>query len=163
MAAACALMGSITDPRALGTRLLCVLMPPKFFIDDSLILPPFSRPKEVVIERGPNIQPLPTRGPIEDFAESSIILKIGDNITTDDILPAGAKVLPLRFKDPDKFQRIQQGDQLTIKDIRNRLKENGFLKVENEVSDGLKQREKEILLSGGLLNHTRDRKAHGTY
>jgi aconitate hydratase len=79
-------------------------------------------------------------------------------------------ILPLTFKDPDEFERVQQGDQLRIKGIRERLKGNGFLKVENvtkervfEVSDGLNQREKEVLLSGGLLNYTRDRKAHGAY
>jgi aconitate hydratase len=175
--------------------------------------------------------------------EGSIILKMGDNITTDHILPAGAKVLPLRsnipaiseylfervdagfyrrakelgggflvggenygqgssrehaalapmylgikailaksyarihrsnlinfgilpliFKDPDEFQRIQQGDQLRIKDIRDRLEKDGFLKIENvtqqrtfEVSHGLSHREAEILLAGGLLNYTRNR------
>jgi len=75
-------------------------MPPKFLIDDSLILPPSSIPEKVVIERGPNIKPLPLRGPLEDFMEGSVILKVGDNITTDDILPAGAKILPLRSNIP---------------------------------------------------------------
>jgi aconitate hydratase len=69
-------------------------------IDDSLILPPSLKPEEVVIERGPNIKPLPTRGPLEDFMEGLVILKVGDNITTDHILPAGAKILPLRSNIP---------------------------------------------------------------
>jgi aconitate hydratase len=100
VATACALMGSITDPRKLGPRPPRVPMPPKFLIDDSLILPPSSIPEKVVIERGPNIKPLPLRGPLEDFMEGSVILKVGDNITTDDILPAGAKILPLRSNIP---------------------------------------------------------------
>jgi aconitate hydratase len=100
VATAGALMGSITDPRRLGPRPPRVPMPPKFLIDDSLILPPSSIPEKVVIERGPNIKPLPLRGPLEDFMEGSVILKVGDNITTDDILPAGAKILPLRSNIP---------------------------------------------------------------
>jgi aconitate hydratase len=100
VATACALKGSITDPRKLGSRPPRVPMPQKFLIDDSLILPPSSKPAKVVIERGPNIQPLPLRGPLEDFMGGSVILKVGDNISTDDILPAGAKVLPLRSNIP---------------------------------------------------------------
>ena len=100
VAAACALMGSITDPRKLGSRLPRVPMPKKNLIDDSLIIPPSSKPEKVVIERGPNIKPLPLRGPLEDSLEGSVILKVKDNITTDEILPAGAKVLPLRSNIP---------------------------------------------------------------
>jgi aconitate hydratase len=100
IAAACALKGVITDPRTLGPRPPRIPMPKQFLIDDSLILPPSSRPEEVVIERGPNIKPLPVRGPLEDSMEGLVILKVGDNITTDDILPAGAKVLPLRSNIP---------------------------------------------------------------
>ena len=63
-----------------------------------------------MIERGANIKPLPLRGPLEDLHGGSVILKVGDNITTDDILPAGAKVLPLRSNIPaiseHLFERI---------------------------------------------------------
>jgi aconitate hydratase len=240
VAIACALKGSITDPRKLGPRPPRVPMPPKFLVDDSLILSPPSKPEKVAIERGPNIKPLPLRGPLEDFMEGSVILKVGDNITTDDILPAGARVLPLRsnipaiseylferidarfvkrtkqleggfvvggenygqgssrehaalapmylgikalltksyarihrsnlinfgilpltFKDPDEFSRIQQGDSLRITNLRKGLEADGLLTIENEtqkrsfeVLHGLNQREMEILLAGGLLNHS---------
>jgi aconitate hydratase len=173
-----------------------------------------------------------------------VILKVGDNITTDDILPAGAKILPLRsnipaiskylferldahfaertkqlgggfvvggenygqgssrehaalapmylgikailtksyarihrsnlinfgvlpltFEDPDEFSKIQQGDRLRITQLRNALLEGGLLKIENvtqrrifNVSHGLNSREREILLAGGLLNYTRERR-----
>jgi aconitate hydratase len=240
VAIACALKGSITDPRKLGPKPPRVPMPLKFLIDDGLILSPPSRPEKVVIGRGPNIKPFPLRGPLEDLIEGSVILKVGDNITTDDILPAGAKVLPLRsnipaisehlferidahfvkrakqleggfvvggenygqgssrehaalapmylgikailtrsyarihrsnlinfgilpltFKDPDEFSRIQQGDYLRITNLRKGLRTGGLLTIENEtqkrsfeVLHGLNQREIEILLAGGLLNHT---------
>ena len=113
VAAACALRGSITDPRKLGPRPPRIAMPQRFIIDDSLILPPSSKPEKVVIERGPNIKPLPLRGPLENMVEGSVILKVKDNITTDDILPAGAKVLPLRSNIPAiseyLFERIDTG------------------------------------------------------
>jgi predicted aconitate hydratase len=100
VAIACALKGMITDPRTLGPRPPRIPMPEKFLIDDSLILLPSSKPEKVVIERGPNIKPLPIRGPLEDRMEGSVLLKVGDNISTDDILPAGARVLPLRSNIP---------------------------------------------------------------
>ena len=100
VAAACALRGVITDPRKLGLRPPRILMPQRFLIDDSMILPPSSNPENVVIERGPNIRPVPTRGPLEDCLEGPVLLKVGDNITTDHILPAGAKILPLRSNIP---------------------------------------------------------------
>jgi aconitate hydratase len=100
VAAACALKGVITDPRKLGPRSPRILMPRRFLIDDSMILPPSSKPEKVVIERGPNIKPLPIRDRLEDLIEGSVLLKVGDNITTDDILPAGAKILPLRSNIP---------------------------------------------------------------
>lgn len=113
VAAACALEGVITDPRKLGPRPPRVLMPNRFLIDDSMILSPSSKPEKVVIERGPNIRPLPTRGSLEDSLEGSVLLKVGDNITTDHILPAGAKVLPLRSNIPAiseyVFERVDPG------------------------------------------------------
>jgi aconitate hydratase len=241
VASACALTGVITDPRELGQKPPRIPMPKRFFIDDSMILTPSPNPDGVMIERGPNIKPLPTRGPLEDSIEGSVILKVGDNITTDHILPAGARVLPLRsnipaiskhlferldpdffkkakelrggflvggenygqgssrehaalapmfvgiraiivksyarihrsnlinfgilpltFKDEKEFERIEQGDQLKIERIRDRLQANGSLTIQNvmqgrafEVLHGLNEREIEILLAGGLLNHTR--------
>jgi aconitate hydratase len=242
VAAACALKGVITDPRKLGPRPPRILMPKRFIIDDSMILAASPTPEKVVIERGPNIRPLPTRGILEDSLEGSVLLKVGDNITTDHILPGGAKVLPLRsnipaiseyvfervdpgfakraremgggfvvggenygqgssrehaamapmylgikailaksyarihrsnlinfgilplvFKGPNEFEKIQQGDRLRISYPRNDLRVNGVFKIENitkqgtfEVSHGLNQREIDILLAGGLLNYTRE-------
>jgi aconitate hydratase len=100
IAAASALKGVITDPRTLGLKPPRISPPGQFLIDDAMILPPSSKPEDVVIERGPNIQPLPTRGPLEDPMDHPVLLKVGDNITTDHIIPAGAKVLPLRSNIP---------------------------------------------------------------
>jgi len=95
VAVACALTGRITDPRDLGA---CprIRLPRKFSIDDSMIIPPTEDGSGVEITRGPNIRPLPKRGPMEDSLELTVLLKLKDNITTDDIMPAGAKILPLR-------------------------------------------------------------------
>jgi aconitate hydratase len=113
VAAACALKGVITDPRKLGSRHPRILMPKRFLVDDSMILPASSNPEKVVIERGPNIRPLLTRGSLEDLLEGSVLLKVGDNITTDHILPAGAKVLALRSNIPAiseyVFERVDPG------------------------------------------------------
>ncbi len=97
--AAAALTGELTDPRILG-EFPTVRVPEKFEVDDSLILPPAEDPETVEIVRGPNIRPVPTRGPLEDEISLRVLLKVGDNITTDHIMPAGAKVLPLRSNIP---------------------------------------------------------------
>jgi aconitate hydratase len=65
-----------------------------------MVIPPADDPKSVQIARGPNIAPLPTRGPLDDTIAGPVLLVTGDNITTDDIMPAGAKILPLRSNIP---------------------------------------------------------------
>jgi aconitate hydratase len=95
VAVACALTGRFTDPRELG-EYPRVDLPERFLVDDSLIIPPEDAPGPVEVVRGPNIRPLPTAGRMEDSLELEVLLKLEDNITTDDIMPAGAKILPLR-------------------------------------------------------------------
>jgi aconitate hydratase len=97
--AASAIAGEITDPRDLGTPRRFRL-PTRYIVDDSGILPPAPDPAQVQIRRGPNIKPLPTRGPLEDPIAGEVLIKLGDNISTDTILPAGAQVLPLRSNIP---------------------------------------------------------------
>jgi aconitate hydratase len=97
--AATAITGEITDPRDLGEQRRFHL-PTRYIIDDSGILPPAPDPQQVQIRRGPNIKPLPTRGPLEDPIIGEVLIKLGDNISTDTILPAGAQVLPLRSNIP---------------------------------------------------------------
>jgi len=98
VAAACALKGKITDPRTLGNRPPNIKMPKTFDINDNMIIPPTRKKVEVV--RGPNIKPLPIKDKLSDKISGKVLLKVEDNITTDHIMPAGAKILPLRSNVP---------------------------------------------------------------
>ncbi len=98
-AAASALTGYITDPRTMG-KAPDIKMPEKFDIDDSMILPPSTNPDEVEVYRGPNIKPLPVQQKLPESLTGKVLLKVGDNITTDHIMPAGSKILPLRSNIP---------------------------------------------------------------
>lgn len=100
-AVATALTGVLTDPRTLGAAPE-IEMPDAFFINDNLIVPPLplAQAKQVEVLRGPNIAPLPSFPPLADELAGAALLKVGDNITTDHIMPAGAKILPLRSNIP---------------------------------------------------------------
>jgi aconitate hydratase len=105
VAAATALNGVLTDPRTLGEAIE-IPMPESFIIDDRMILAPSKNPENVEIRRGPNIKPLPVNKPLPDQLEGEVLLQVGDNITTDHIMPAGAKVLPLRSNIPAISQHV---------------------------------------------------------
>lgn len=98
-AVAAAVFGEITDPRRLGDYPR-VELPERFIINDENILPPAGDPSAVEIVRGPNIQPFPDLAPLAEELEGEVLLKVGDNITTDHIMPAGNQVLPLRSNIP---------------------------------------------------------------
>jgi aconitate hydratase len=98
-AAASALHGMITDPRDLG-KPVSLALPKRFLVDDRMIVTPAPEGEEVEIIRGPNIKPLPRFEPLPDVLEGEVLLKLGDDITTDDILPGGAKILALRSNIP---------------------------------------------------------------
>ena len=243
-AAASALSGYITDPTTLPP-IPDIRLPERFAIDDSSVLQPLppAEAAEAVVVRGPNIKPFPKGKPVGDEISAQLVLKVGDNITTDHIMPAGAKVLPYRSNipkmsefcfevcDPDfparakaagsgiilggsnygqgssrehaalvpmylgiravvtkSFARIHvanlinagilpltfeneadydkftQGDKLTISGILQGM-DTGFVTMENEAGAqarlhcDLTQRQKEILLAGGLLEYTREANA----
>lgn len=243
-AAASALTGYITDPTTLPP-IPDIRLPERFAIDDSSVLQPLppAEAAEAVVVRGPNIKPFPKGKPVGDEISAQLVLKVGDNITTDHIMPAGAKVLPYRSNipkmsefcfevcDPDfparakaagsgiilggsnygqgssrehaalvpmylgiravvakSFARIHvanlinagilpltfeneadydkftQGDKLTISGILEGM-DTGFVTVKNETGEqarlhcNLTQRQKEILLAGGLLEYTREANA----
>lgn len=235
--AASALAGAITDPRRLG-EMPRFEWPEKFLIDDRMILAPSETPEAVEVIRGPNIQPLPVKGPLSEKLVGEVLLKVGDNITTDDILPAGARILPFRSNIPRisefvfcrideefaqraqakgggiivggsnygqgssrehaalapmnlgvvailaksfarihrqnlinfgilpltfaveaDYERIDQGDRLELPEVREHLEEGRPLVVRNvskgietPVRNDLTQRQRGILLAGGLLN-----------
>ncbi len=101
VAAASAITGVITDPRTLGDYPE-IKMPDSFLIDDSGVIPPLS-PEEAMsaeVLRGPNIKNYPATEPLSDSISVAVSLKVGDNITTDHIMPAGAAVLPYRSNIP---------------------------------------------------------------
>ena len=104
-AVAAALTGEITDPRLLGEE-PHVTMPAAFKIDDSAVIPPATpeEAKDLEVLRGPNIKPFPKSEPQTDTLSAELVLKVGDNITTDHIMPAGAKILPYRSNIPHLSQ-----------------------------------------------------------
>ncbi|MGP1575108.1 aconitate hydratase [Selenomonas sp.] len=94
-AAASAVLGVIADPREADFELPAE--PQAFLVDDSMIYAPErEHPESVEVVQGPNIRPLPENTPLAAAIEKEVVIKVGDNITTDHIMPAGAKVLPYR-------------------------------------------------------------------
>ena len=242
-AAVSALTGVLTDPRTLPFAPK-IDMPEKFIVNDNMIEPPADEKdaKDVEILRGPNIKPVPTGEKIPDEISAKVLLKVGDNITTDHIMPAGAKILPFRsnipymsnfcftrcdekfpercraegkgiivggvnygqgssrehaalvplylgikavvvksfarihranlinagilplvFANESDYDKISEYDELTIPDIRKKIIDgspivlrNNTKKEEYPVICDLSERQRDILLAGGLLNYTRE-------
>lgn len=100
-AAASALTGMFTDPRTL-TGWAKIEMPESFLINDNMVVEPVPDYLSETVEvlRGPNIKPFPISGPLPETITTKAVLKVGDNITTDHIMPAGAKILPYRSNIP---------------------------------------------------------------
>ncbi len=99
VAAASAITGVLTDPRELGEAPK-VEMPEKFLINDNMIVPPPPEGTEVEVVRGPNIKPFPVNRSLPDTVRGKALIKVGDNITTDHIMPSNAKLLPFRSNIP---------------------------------------------------------------
>lgn len=241
-AAASALTGVLTDPRTLGEESE-IPMPEHFLINDNMVEAPIEEAlmETVEIQRGPNIKPFPVSQPLPDSIEKKAILKVGDNITTDHIMPAGAKILPyrsnipylsqfcfgvcdkefpqrckeegggiviggsnygqgssrehaalvplylgikavvaksyarihcanlanaglipLQFVDEADYDRIDQMDELRLPRIKEELKQGTQVTLEDvtkgfavQVEAQLTQRQREMVLAGGLLNYTK--------
>jgi aconitate hydratase len=128
-AAASAVTGKITDPREFIKEAVPVTIPEKYDIDDSMIIPPSDEPDRVEIIMGPNIKPFPVKEELEESLKAKVILKAGDNITTDDIMPAGAKILPFRSNIP-------------------RISEFVFTNVDESFAERAKALESSIILGG---------------
>ncbi len=242
-AAASAIAGVFTDPRTLGEP-VNIRIPEHFLINDNMVIAPASEEeaKNVEILRGPNIKPFPNAEPLEETVSAKALLKVGDNITTDHIMPAGAKILPYRsniphlsqycfavcdkdfperckqegkgiiiggsnygqgssrehaalvplylgikavitksfarihcanlinagilpltFANETDYDAIDQMDELELPEIRKAVAEGGKIIVKNktkgtefEAVATLSQRQKDILMAGGLLNYTRE-------
>ena len=242
-AAASALTGVFTDPTTLGAP-VDIELPSQFLINDNMVVPPapVEEMDQVEILRGPNIKPFPTTEPMADVIAAKTLLKVGDNITTDHIMPAGAKILPYRsnipylsnfcfgvcdkefpercrkegkgiviggsnygqgssrehaalvplylgikaviaksfarihcanlanagilplvFLDETVYDRIDQMDELEIDNAREAIANGGPITVRNNTKGFtfqaeaiLSQRQRDIVLAGGLLNYTRE-------
>ena len=239
-AAASALSGYITDPCTLG-EMPKIELPASFKINDNAIIAPAPESESASLEvrRGPNIKEFPETSPLSDKIEAPLLLKVGDNITTDHIMPAGAKILPYRsnipylsqfcfgvcdktfperaknagkgfivggsnygqgssrehaalvplylgvkaviaksfarihaanlinagilpltFKNPDDFDKLNQDDILSLDDLYSGL-ESGVItltvnsKEKIELSCSFTERQRSILLAGGLLKYTK--------
>jgi aconitate hydratase len=107
-AAATALKGEITDPRKIKSFTKRDYTK-HVLVDDSMIIPPSSAPENVEIVKGPNIKPCPLGNPLDSALSLEIIIKTGDNITTDHIMPAGAEILPLRSNIPEIAKHVFEG------------------------------------------------------
>ena len=243
VAAASAITGYLTDPRDLG-EFPEIVLPDEFIINDNMVAMPATpeEAKDVEVMYGPNIKPFPTSEPMGDDITAKAVLKVGDDITTDHIMPAGAKILPYRsnipflsqycfgvcdktfperiksegkgivvgganygqgssrehaalvplylgvkavitksfarihcanlinagilpltFVNADDYDKITQGDELSLKGIKNAIINNEPAVLVNlttneeyEINYDLSQRQKDIILAGGLLNYTKE-------
>ncbi|MDR3565005.1 MAG: aconitate hydratase [Negativicutes bacterium] len=100
-AAASALTGVITDPRDLNLPPFVYDLPEVFTDDRDMFQPPSSEPEKIAIRRGPNLRPIPEMAALPDVTSGEVLLKVGDDITTDHICPAGALYLPVRSNIPE--------------------------------------------------------------
>lgn len=98
-AAASAVAGVLTDPRTLDLE-LDIPMPEQFLVNDNMIIPPAEEGETVELVRGPNIKPFPQNVPLGEKAAGMVLIKLGDHITTDHIMPSNAKLLPYRSNIP---------------------------------------------------------------
>lgn len=104
-AAVSAVKGRLIDPGKFGEPVK-IELPESFEVDDSMITAPQTAGNEVEVRRGPNIKPLPVREGLTDSMEGEVLIKVGDDITTDHIMPAGAKILPLRSNIPAMAEHV---------------------------------------------------------
>ncbi len=107
VAAATAIRGVITDPRELGDYPE-IEMPKRFIINDNMFISPLPPDESVKVKfvRGPNIKPLPDFPRLPDTLKGEVLIKVGDNVTTDHIMPAGAKIIPLRSNIPEISKHV---------------------------------------------------------
>jgi aconitate hydratase len=131
-ATASALTGHITDPRTLVMACPRFREPEQVRVNTQMLLPPAVPGTPVALEKGPNIKPLPAFDPLPDHFTGPVLLKVGDNISTDEIMPAGAQILPLRSNIAEiskfAFSRIDE----TFHDRALQHQQRGFWVVGGE-------------------------------
>jgi len=124
-AAVMAIKGEIVDPRDSGIEINKIDETDSYLINDNMLIPPPVNYKDVKIIKGPNIKEVPVKPPAVDVIEAQILLKLGDNITTDDIMPAGSKVLPYRSNIPEISKFVFTNIDQTFYDRAIKIRENG--------------------------------------
>lgn len=136
-AAASALKGVICDPRDLGIPYPSVKEPEKGHLNPYMILPPSKESLNVQLVKGPNIKPLPEFLPLQETIEGPVLIKVKDNVSTDEILPAGAKALPFRSNIPEisKFTFAQIDDTYYTRALPHQ-KQGHFIIAGNNYGQG---------------------------
>ncbi len=128
-AAASALTGVITDPRTLDMPCPRFSEPDTLRINTDMLIAPPEDGTSVRLEKGPNIQPLPRFDPLPENIDGPVLLKVGDDISTDEIMPAGAQILPYRSNIPEiakfVFTRVDEG----FYDRAMKVQDKGFVVV----------------------------------
>lgn len=108
-----AIEGKFVDPFKSDIKVERFMEPKSFLINDNMLVPPAKNVSKVKVVKGPNIKEVPVKRPLGDEIRADAILKLGNNITTDDIMPAGSKILPLRSNIPaiseHVFSTVEQG------------------------------------------------------
>lgn len=135
-AVATAITGVLTDPRTLG-KCPKFEMPDKFSINDNMIIKPLplEKAKEVEVKFGPNIAPLQNFLALADVLTGEVLIKLSDNITTDDIMPAGARILPLRSNVPEISKYVFEAlDSNFYKNAKE--KQGGFIVAGDNYGQG---------------------------
>lgn len=131
-AVASAITGVITDPRALGKPYPVYRERKPVAINAHMLVPPVDDTTGIELEKGPNIRPLPPFAPLPDNLAGPVLLKMGDDVSTDEIMPAGAAVLPYRSNIPEiskfTFSRIEEN----FYERAQQYKKNGFFVVAGE-------------------------------
>ncbi len=131
-AAASALTGEITDPRTLDMEYPKFTEPEHLILNTEMLVPPSKDSSEVKLEKGPNVKPLPEFTPLPDSFDSPVLLKVGDDISTDEIMPAGSKVLPYRSNIPEISKFVYYQVDETYYDRAMEHQQNGSVIVGGE-------------------------------
>jgi aconitate hydratase len=120
-----AVKGEMIDPRNAGINIKTIKEPSKYLINRNLLIPPKADTSEIKVVKGPNIKEVSVKGPLKDTIEVEVLLKLGDNITTDDIMPAGSKVLPFRSNIPAISDFVFEGIDVTFSKRAKEAEEKG--------------------------------------
>jgi len=135
VAAASAMTGKITDPRYLGISPYSYKMPVSFAVDESMFLFPPAQADHTPVRRGPNIKPLPEIEPVPDRLAGEVLIKVGDDITTDHIVPAGAHFMPIRCNIPEISKHVFKVVDETFPD-RAKQAGSGFIVAGHNYGQG---------------------------